>query len=334
MNEWFDYVLPEELIAQEPLEDRAASRLLWLHKDSGKVEHRQFRDTIDILQPGDLLVLNNTKVTALRIFGSKATGAKVEALLLREENPGEFVALVKPAKKLQPGTVITFEGRLQAEVIENREDGQKLLKMLTPDFASILGEIGQTPLPPYIHAKLDNPNRYQTVYAETGGSAAAPTAGLHFTPEIFETLKAKGVETAFVTLNVGIDTFRPISAETPAEHQMHGETCHLTQETADAISAAKGRIIAVGTTSVRTLESFAIGPRKVETGSRSTKLFIRPGYEFQVIDGMFTNFHMPRTTMLLMIAALAGSENVEAAYLAAITDKYRFLSFGDSMLVL
>lgn len=334
MNEWFDYDLPEELIAQEPLKDRAASRLLWLHKDSGKVEHRQFRDAIDILQSGDLLVLNNTRVTALRIFGSKSTGAKVEALLLREENPGEFVALVKPAKKLQPGTVINFENRLEAEVTANLEAGQKRLKMLTPEYASILAKIGQTPLPPYIHSKLDNPNRYQTVYAETGGSAAAPTAGLHFTPEIFDALKAKGVETAFVTLNVGIDTFRPISAETPAEHQMHGETCHLSPETAHAIAAAKGRIIAVGTTSVRTLESFAVGPRKVETGSRSTKLFIRPGYEFQVIDGMFTNFHMPRTTMLLMLAALAGSENVEAAYLAAITDKYRFLSFGDSMLVL
>lgn len=334
MNEWFAYDLPEDLIAQEPLEDRAASRLLWLHKDSGKVEHRHFRDAMDILQPGDLLVLNNTRVTALRIFGSKSTGAKVEALLLSEENPGEFVALVKPAKKLQPGTVINFENRLEAEVTENLEDGQKRLKMLSPDYASILAEIGQTPLPPYIHARLDNPNRYQTVYAETGGSAAAPTAGLHFTPEIFEALKAKGVETAFVTLNVGIDTFRPISAETPAEHQMHGETCHLARATADAIANTKGRIIAVGTTSVRTLESFAIGPRKVETGSRSTKLFIRPGYEFKVIDGMFTNFHMPRTTMLLMLAALAGSENVEAAYLAAITDKYRFLSFGDSMLVL
>jgi S-adenosylmethionine:tRNA ribosyltransferase-isomerase len=330
----YDYNLPESAIAQHPLEDRAASKLLYLNKDSGQIEHRLFKDTVELLQPGDLLVLNNTRVTAFRLFGQKPTGGKVEVLALRQTGPATFEALVRPGKRLQPGATIEFEQGLSATIEANLAEGQKLLKFESRDPLPVaLNRLSAVPLPPYVHEALKDPERYQTVYARVPGSAAAPTAGLHFTSEILDQLKAKGVKTAWVTLNVGLDTFRPIQSENPADHPIHGETCELPKEAADAVSNCKGRVIAVGTTSVRTLESFATGKRQLQTGSKDTRLFIRPGYEFKIIDGMFTNFHMPRTTMLMMISALAGREAVMNAYQEALQHGYRFLSFGDSMLI-
>ena len=330
----YDYYLPEAAIAQHPLEDRSASKLLYLHKDSGLVEHRQFKDAVDLLQPGDLLVLNNTRVTAFRLFGQKPTGGKVEVLALKQTGPDTFESLVRPGKRLQPGAAIEFDHGLHATVEANLDEGQKLLKFESRDPLPVtLQRASSVPLPPYVHEALQDPERYQTVYAQVPGSAAAPTAGLHFTPEILSQLKAKGVQAAWVTLNVGVDTFRPIQSENPADHPIHGETCELPKETAEAVSNCKGRVIAVGTTSVRTLESFAVGKRKLQTGRKDTRLFIRPGYEFKIIDGMFTNFHMPRTTMLMMISALAGREAVMNAYQEALKHGYRFLSFGDSMLI-
>jgi S-adenosylmethionine:tRNA ribosyltransferase-isomerase len=329
----YTYELPEELIAQTPLEDRAASRLLVLHKAKGR-EHRQFRDILDILLPGDLLVMNDTRVSAVRLFGRKLTGGAVEALLLRELHPGCFEAMVKPAKSLRLGVEIEFDG-LRAEVVDVLEPGLRLLRFQPrPELHERLREVGLTPLPPYIHERLKDAQRYQTVYASQEGSAAAPTAGLHFTPEMLAALEAKGVETATVTLDVSIDTFRPVQVENLAEHVMHGERCSVPELTAHKIESCQGRVIAVGTTTVRTLETFAIGKRQVRAGQTVSKLFIRPGFEFQIIDGMFTNFHLPGTTMMLMISALAGRESVLAAYDEAVSLKYRFLSFGDSMLII
>jgi S-adenosylmethionine:tRNA ribosyltransferase-isomerase len=330
-----DYDLPEEAIAQTPLADRAASKLLWLHKGSGEIEDVCFRDIVHLLEPGDLLVLNDTRVTALRLLGEKPTGGQVELLLLKEAAPGVFEALAKPGKRLQPGATVRLQHGLAATVLENLPEGRKLVRF-APDeaLAENLRSIGKVPLPPYVKRQIEDPERYQTVYAKTGGSAAAPTAGLHFTPEILESLRVKGIQTANVTLDVGLDTFRPITAENPLQHEIHGETCHLPEATQRAIHEANGRIIAVGTTAVRTLETFAAAPRRVGAGSRDTKLFITPGYKFKIVDGMFTNFHMPRTTMLLMISALAGQSNVMKAYAHALEESYRFLSFGDSMLIL
>lgn len=328
-----DYDLPDAAIAQTPLADRAASKLLWLHKETGAIEDRSFRDVTEILEAGDLLVLNDTRVTALRLLGEKPTGGKVELLLLKELARGEYEALAKPGRRLQPGATIDFEG-LRAEVVEVLPEGRRRVHFAPdPNLSEKLSRVGALPLPPYVKHQIDDPERYQTVYSQASGSAAAPTAGLHFTSEILKSLEAKGVEVAKVTLDVGLDTFRPITAENPLQHVIHGETCHLPDATRRAIGRARGRIIAVGTTAVRTLETFATGPREVEAGSRDTRLFITPGYRFQVIDGMFTNFHMPRTTMLLMIAALAGHDSVMRAYGHALATGYRFLSFGDSMLI-
>ncbi len=332
-----DYTLPDEAIAQHPLADRAASKLLWLHRESGAIEDRQFRDVVGMLLPGDLLVLNDTRVTALRLFGEKPTGGKIELLLLKETASGDFEALAKPGKRLRPGDLILLGDGLQAEVIANLEEGRKLVRFKPdPGLQTKLAKLCRVPLPPYIHEELKDAERYQTVYAQltSPGSAAAPTAGLHFTEELLAALKSKGVEIVRVTLDVGLDTFRPITAENPLEHQIHGESCRLPEKTRLAIEKTKGRIIAVGTTAVRTLETFATGHRQVEAGRRDTRLFIAPGYQFQIVDGMFTNFHMPRTTMLLMISALAGRERVMAAYTRALAQDYRFLSFGDSMLIL
>lgn len=330
----FDYHLPEELIAQEPLADRADSRLLWLHKSTGEVQHRRFRDVADILHPGDLLVVNDTRVTALRLHGRKPTGGQVEFLLLRERDSGEFEALVRPARRLAPGTVVEFDEGLSAEIRLDLGDGRRLI-CFSPDehLPDKLVRVGEVPLPPYIGRKLSDPERYQTVFGRRGGSAAAPTAGLHFTPDIVTELQARGVEIARVTLDVGLDTFRPVTADNIAEHRMHGEWCEVSEEAAAKIEACRGRVIAVGTTAVRTLETFAVGPHRVEPGRRNTEIFITPGYRFQVIDGMFTNFHMPRTTMLMMIGALAGVEAIMEAYRQAVAERYRFLSFGDSMLI-
>lgn len=330
-----DYALPDDAIAQKPLDDRSASKLLWLHRESGKIDDLSFREAVEILQSGDLLVLNDTRVTALRLLGQKPTGGRVELLLLKEIDEGEYEALAKPGRRLQPGARVRFDGNLEATVIANLSEGRKLVRFAPdPQLRQILARTGRVPLPPYVREDIEDPERYQTVYAATGGSAAAPTAGLHFTPSMLEAIRGKGVRIASVTLDVGIDTFRPITAGNPLEHEIHGETCHLPEATQQAIAEAPGRIIAVGTTAVRTLESFAAGPRRVQSGSRDTRLFITPGYEFQIIDGMFTNFHMPRTTMLLMISALAGQDQVRRAYAHALASGYRFLSFGDSMLIL
>jgi S-adenosylmethionine:tRNA ribosyltransferase-isomerase len=330
----YDYELPESLIAQEPLTDRAASRLLWLHKDSGLVEHKSFRDVVNILESGDLLVLNNTRVTAFRLFGNKESGGKVELLAFRKLDDERYECLLRPGRRLQPGTVIHFTEDLTAAVEENLDEGKKLVRFRADgDILKKIEFASSVPLPPYIHSRLENPDRYQTVYAEVAGSAAAPTAGLHFTDEILAALDNKGVKTARVTLDVGLDTFRPVQVEDPADHPIHGETCEMPEATSMAIENCKGRVIAVGTTSVRTLETFAVGPRKVDVGRRDTKLFIRPGFRFQVVDGMFTNFHMPRTTMLMMISALAGRDRIMDAYSEALSARYRFLSFGDSMFI-
>lgn len=332
----FDYHLPEELVAQTPLEDRAASRLLHIGK-SGAISHGTFRDAVDLLREGDLLVMNNTRVTALRLFGRRPSGGRVEALLLAEGGePGQYSALVKPAKKLSPGQVVLFEEGLDAEVIADQGDGRRLLafRHSTEQPQAVLARLGQTPLPPYIHAALADASRYQTVYASQPGSAAAPTAGLHFTVEVLDALKAKGVETAEVTLDVSVDTFRPVQTDDPSQHVMHGERCRISPEAAKKINSARGRVVAVGTTSVRTLESFAVGPGQVEPGEKVSSLYIQPGSEFRVVKGMFTNFHMPKTTMLLMISAMAGRETIMEAYRQAVELRYRFLSFGDSMLIL
>ncbi|HWD40264.1 MAG TPA: tRNA preQ1(34) S-adenosylmethionine ribosyltransferase-isomerase QueA [Fimbriimonas sp.] len=331
----YDYDLPPELIAQTPLEDRAASRLLVLDRKTGAIQHRLFGEVPQILRPGDLLVMNDTRVTALRLWGRKETGGEVEALLLRETEPGRFEALMKPARRLRKGATVVFGGLVRAIVDDELDDGIRLLQFEQgEDLAERLAAIGQTPLPPYITERLSDPERYQTVFARQSGSSAAPTAGLHFTPEMLKELEEKGVDTATVTLDVGIDTFRPVGVENLDEHRMHGERCSVPVETKAKIESCTGRIVAVGTTSVRTLESFATGYRKIASGSSIATLFIQPGFEFKIVTGMFTNFHLPKTTMLIMISALCKREQVLVAYEEAVRQNYRFLSFGDSMLIL
>lgn len=331
----FDYHLPEELIAQIPLVDRAASRLLHLNKASGEVAHLQFRNCLNLLQEGDVLVLNNTRVNAWRFLGEKSTGARIEILALKEVEAGVFECLVKPAKRLKPGDPIRLSPKLTAELVGQSDETIRLIRFASPENLYLaMDEAGTVPLPPYITESLEDKERYQTVIAQHPGSAAAPTAGLHFTPEILTEIRAKGVEVVEVTLHVGIDTFRPIQTDDVSNHQMHGEICEVTPSAARQINQRRGRVIAVGTTSVRTIETFASQNGKIEPGRQESRIFITPGYEFRVIDGMFTNFHMPKTTMLLMISALAGRENILAAYEEAVQERYRFLSFGDSMLIL
>lgn len=288
-----------------------------------------------LLEPGDLLVLNNTRVTAVRLYGQKPSGGQVEALLLGNgPSPGSFRALVKPGRRLKAGAEIEFEGGLSARVAEELSEGQRLLQFdLVDGLSVLLNSAGRAPLPPYIREPLSDKERYQTVYASAPGSAAAPTAGLHFTDAILEQIRAKGVQIAQVTLDVGLDTFRPVQVEDTDEHVMHGELCRVPQATVDAVRACSGRVIAVGTTATRTLESFAVGPRLLRAGEMDSRLFIEPGYEFQIVDAMFTNFHMPRTTMLLMVSALCSRDWLMAAYAQALKSDYRFLSFGDSMFV-
>ena len=329
----FDYDLPEELIAQSPLDDRSASRLLVLNKATGEIQHKTFREIAKLLLPGDLLVMNDTRVTALRLFGERPTGGKVEALILSEQD-GRYEALMKPGKKMRRGETVQFEGGLSATVVDDLGAGKKLIEFAQDDAAERLLQAGRTPLPPYVHTELQDPERYQTVYAKTAGSAAAPTAGLHFTDELLHELRSNGVETATVTLDVSIDTFRPVSTDDIADHVMHGERCAVPKETAKKVADAKGRIVAVGTTTARTLETFATGPRKVEPGETVSMVFITPGHEFLAVDAMLTNFHMPRTTMLMMVSALASRDNVMRAYERAVAARYRFLSFGDSMMIL
>lgn len=320
-------------IAQSPLADRSSSKLLHLHRD-GSIEHRGFREVVGILAPGDLLVLNDTRVSALRLFGHKKTGGRIELLLLKELSDGTYEALAKPGNRLQPGTVASFENGLACTFEENLGDGRKRVRFDGAGIPEKLREVGKVPLPPYIRRQIEDPERYQTVYNSRPGSAAAPTAGLHFTRPILEQLEANGIGLARVTLSVGLDTFRPVQSENLDEHAMHGELCSVPEETVRAVANCKGRVIAVGTTTVRTLESFATGPRELDSGEKTTAIFIRPGYQFKIIDGMFTNFHMPRTTMLIMLSALVQREHLLRAYLEALAESYRFLSFGDSMLIL
>lgn len=336
----FYYKLPEELIAQDPLDDRSSSRLMVLHRKSGRIEHKVFSDIIDYLQPGDCLVRNNTKVIPARLFGIKeGTGATIELLLLKRWENDVWETLVKPGKKARVGTKLCFgEGLLFGEIIEVLEDGNRLIQFQYQGiFEEILDELGQMPLPPYITHTLQDKNRYQTVYAKYEGSAAAPTAGLHFTEELFEELEKKGVQVANVTLHVGLGTFRPVKAEEITEHTMHSEFYCVTSEEADKINAAKaagGRIVCVGTTSCRTLESATDKDGKLRAGEDDTEIFIYPGYRFKIMDVLITNFHLPESTLLMLVSALAGKEQVMAAYEEAVKERYRFFSFGDAMIIL
>ncbi len=334
MNELlWDYELPPERIAQAPLADRSASRLLHLNRTSGAIAHRWFRDTLDLLEPGDLLITNDTRVSAIRLYGSRETGGRAEVLLLNSLGENRFRAMFRPAKRIRIDQSLTFPHGLVGHPRSIEPGGLGTIELTGPNWQDVLEAIGLAPLPPYIHQLLADRERYQTVFAHHPGSWAAPTAGLHFTPELLAALDKKGVQRATVTLHVGLDTFRPLT-HNPESHQMHGEECSVPSETAEAIERCSGRIIAVGTTTVRTLESFAVGPRRVEPGRKISKIFIRPGYTFQIPDGMFTNFHMPRTTMLLMLSAFANPAFVQEAYAEALKNEYRFLSFGDSMLIL
>lgn len=335
----FDYELPEELIAQHPAAQRDHSRLLVMDKYTGAVEHRVFRDIVDYLHAGDVLVLNNTKVIPARIFGVKEGGtAKIEVLLLKRDDdlPNTWEVLVHPGKRAKVGTVIDFgEGRLKGEVIANTSAGRKVTFHFDGIFEEILEELGTMPLPPYIHEQLEEQNRYQTVYAKVDGSAAAPTAGLHFTTELLETLRQNGIEIEEVLLHVGLGTFKPVSEEDIEDHEMHSEYYEISQETADRINKAKAegrRIISVGTTSTRALESAAKDGR-LQAGSGWTNIFIYPGYKWQIIDGLITNFHLPKSTLMMLVSALSTREHILAAYKEAVAQRYRFFSFGDAMFI-
>ncbi|MGD0033713.1 MULTISPECIES: tRNA preQ1(34) S-adenosylmethionine ribosyltransferase-isomerase QueA [Paenibacillus] len=336
----YDFELPEQLIAQTPLLDRTASRLLTLNKENGEVNHRSFPDIINFLEPGDTLVLNDTRVLPARLFGTKEdTGAKAEVLLLKNVEGDRWEALVKPGKRLKAGSVIVFGDELKAVIDEEGEMGARTLTFsYTGIFQEILDRLGEMPLPPYIKETLDDRERYQTVYAKHEGSAAAPTAGLHFTDELLDQIRAKGVNVTFITLHVGLGTFRPMSVDVVEDHEMHEEYYSMSQETADLINETKkrgNRVFAVGTTSCRTLET--VGSKfedgELQESSGWTKIFIYPGYTFKVIDGMLTNFHLPKSTLVMLVSALAGREHIMHAYEQAIQEKYRFFSFGDAMLI-
>lgn len=336
----FYYDLPQELIAQDPLEDRSSSRLMHVDRVSGQVEHKVFSDVIDYLQPGDCLVINNTKVLPARLFGTReGLEGKIEVLLLKRREDDIWETLVKPGKKCKPGTKLVFgDGLLKAEILDVVEEGNRLIKFYYNGiFEEILDELGQMPLPPYITHELKDKNRYQTVYAKHEGSAAAPTAGLHFTKELLKKIEDKGVIIANVTLHVGLGTFRPVKVENILEHHMHSEFFIIEEEEAAKINAAKDaghRVISVGTTSCRTLESAATEDGRVKATSGWTDIFIYPGYKFKLIDGLVTNFHLPESTLLMLISAFAGKDNIMAAYEEAVKEKYRFFSFGDAMVLI
>ena len=335
----FYFDLPEELIAQDPLTDRSSSRLLVLDKESGRVEHHIFKDIIHYLEPGDCLVLNNTKVIPARLIGHKEdTGAAIEVLLLKHLEDGTWETLVKPGKKARPGARIVFgDGLLTAEVEDIMEEGNRKIRFEYEGvFEEILDQLGEMPLPPYITHKLQDKNRYQTVYAKYEGSAAAPTAGLHFTPESLAALEKKGVKLAYVTLHVGLGTFRPVKEDNLLNHHMHTEYYQVSAEAAEMINSTKARgnrVICVGTTSCRTIESAADEKGHLEESSGDTSIFIYPGYQFKVLDGLITNFHLPESTLVMLVSALAGREHVLAAYEEAIKERYRFFSFGDAMFI-
>ena len=340
LRQEFYYDLPEELIAQKPLEPRDASRLLVLDKQTGAWQDRHFRDILTFLRPGDCLVLNDSRVLPARLLGQRAaTGAHVELLLLTPRGDDCWEVLAGPGRRAKPGDELTFgEGLLTARVLEVLEGGNRLVKFsYEGNFYAVLDAIGQMPLPPYIHEKLRDKERYQTVYSRELGSAAAPTAGLHFTPELLEQVRAMGVETAFVTLHVGLGTFRPVKEDEITDHKMHSEHYELSEETAAVINRTRqrgGRVIAVGTTSCRTLESVGLTDGEVKPGEGWTDIFIYPGYTFQVLDGLITNFHLPESTLIMLVCALAGYDHTMAAYRHAVEEQYRFFSFGDAMLVL
>ena len=336
----FFYDLPEELIAQDPLEDRTASRLLVLNRETGAIEHKIFSDVIDYLNEGDCLVINNTRVIPARLIGEKeGTGVKVEVLLLKRRANDVWETLVKPGKKLRPGARVTFgDGRLKAEILEIAEEGNRLVRFYYEGiFEEILDSLGEMPLPPYITHKLEDKEMYQTVYAKYDGSAAAPTAGLHFTKELLSKIEEKGIKIASITLHVGLGTFRPVKVDDVNNHHMHTEWYEVNAEAADIINETKrngGRVICVGTTSCRTIESVADenGYMKAKTGE--TDIFIYPGYKFKVMDGLITNFHLPESTLVMLVSAFAGKENVLAAYETAVKERYRFFSFGDAMILI
>lgn len=338
-KEEFYFDLPQELIAQDPLEERSSSRLLVLDKETGKTQHHVFRDIVSYLNPGDCLVINDTKVIPARLIGSKiGTDAKIEVLLLKRKQNDVWETLVKPGKKAKPGTKISFgEGLLVGEVLDVVEEGNRLIQFsYTGIFEEILDQLGQMPLPPYITHQLEDKNRYQTVYAKHSGSAAAPTAGLHFTPELLKKIEEKGVQIARVTLHVGLGTFRPVKVENILEHHMHSEFYQIDEEAAEKINTAKAgghRVICVGTTSCRTVESAADAEGKMCAASGWTDIFIYPGYKFKVLDCLITNFHLPESTLIMLVSALAGREHVLAAYKEAVKERYRFFSFGDAMFI-
>lgn len=335
----FYYDLPPELIAQDPLEDRSSSRLMMLDKDTGAVSHHIFREIEDYLHPGDCLVLNDTKVIPARLLGEReGTGGHVEVLLLKRRQGDVWETLVKPGKKCKPGARLSFgDGLLKAEVLETVEEGNRLIHFEYEGiFEEILDRLGEMPLPPYITHKLQDKNRYQTVYAKYEGSAAAPTAGLHFTRELLERIETKGVQVVFVTLHVGLGTFRPVKEENVLDHHMHSEYYQISAEAAERINDTKavgGRVICVGTTACRTLESAADDSGRVRPGSGNTEIFIYPGYRFKVLDALITNFHLPESTLVMLVSALAGREHVLNAYAEAVRERYRFFSFGDAMLI-
>ena len=334
----FSFDLPEELIAQTPMEQRDASRLLCLDKQTGAVEHRHFYDLPELLREGDCLVLNNSRVLPARLIGIRPTGGAVELVLLRDLGGNRWECLSRPGRKTKPGQRILFgEGELQAVVEETVSGGNRIVRFdYEGIFLEVLERLGRMPLPPYIRQELKDPERYQTVYSKELGSAAAPTAGLHFTKELLETVRNKGVLTEFVTLHVGLGTFRPVKEEEMEDHEMHSEYCIIPPETAEAVNRTRkngGRIIAVGTTSCRTLESFAKEDGTLEASSGWTNIFIYPGYRFKCIDALITNFHLPESTLIMLVSALAGRENILNAYRIAVSEKYRFFSFGDAMMI-
>ena len=333
----FMYDLPEERIAQTPVEPRDHSRLMVIHRDTGEIEHRHFYDIIEYLNPGDCLVINETKVIPARLYGERPTGGACEVLLLKQLGPKRWETLVRPGKKLKPGAEVVFgDGRLRCTVVETTDVGGRIVEFeCEGSFEAALDALGEMPLPPYIHEKLEDRDRYQTVYAKQDGSAAAPTAGLHFTPELMDRIRQKGVDIVPVLLHVGLGTFRPVKVENIEEHEMHSEYFEVTPQAAERINAARqsgGRIIAVGTTSVRTLESAAEDGRLVAKRG-DTSIFIKPGYRFQLVDALITNFHLPGSTLIMLVSALWDRERILEAYRMAVEEEYRFFSFGDAMLI-
>ncbi len=334
---WYD--LPEELIAQTPLQQRDTSRLLVLNRKTGDIQHRHFYDIVDFLQPGDCLVMNDSRVLPARLLGHRPTGGAVEVLLLRDLGNKQWECLCKPGRKMQLGSEVVFgEGELSATVSDVKEDGNRIITFHYDGiFLEVLERLGKMPLPPYIKAELDDQERYQTVYSREVGSAAAPTAGLHFTEQLLQKIQNQGVKTAFVTLHVGLGTFRPVKAENILEHHMHSELCMLSEETANILNETRksgGRIVCVGTTSCRTLESLVNDDGSFSPKSKWTDIFIYPGYEFKAMDGLITNFHLPESTLVMLVSAFAGREHVLDAYKQAVDQKYRFFSFGDAMCIL